>query len=220
MRNFIKVTIVLGLLLMGVKAVAQVPYFAATVGPEKVYGYTSLKIRTGIDKIESYNTFQFGIGDLFAIGADLAVNGSSSYYGLLGRFGYKFSPYFNLGLQFTPSFDLSDKFQFSYVTSALYLNGAITHDQKLFWCSNTWYGINQEAKNTIDQWFYGGYVVELSGNQRVTPMLGCLYSWEFNRDIDLALGAYYSLKKINLYLWSNDLFKSHPRIVMGIDFTM
>lgn len=33
-------------------AKAQVPYFAGTVGDGKVYGYTSLKVRPGIDQLE------------------------------------------------------------------------------------------------------------------------------------------------------------------------
>ena len=37
----------------------------------------------------------------------------------------------------TPSFNLNNNFRFSYLTSALYLNGAISRDGNLFWCTNT-----------------------------------------------------------------------------------
>ena len=30
----------------------------------------------------------------------------------------------------------------------------------------------------------------------------------------------YTLKQWNFYLWDNDFLKSHPRIVIGIDFAM
>jgi len=32
--------------------------------------------------------------------------------------------------------------------------------------------------------------------------------------------SYYTLKQWNFYLWGNDFLKSHPRIVIGIDFAM
>ncbi len=199
---------------------AQVPYFAGTVGNGKVYGYTSLKVRAGIDAIESYNTVQVGLGKHFALGADLSVNGSDAYYGFLVRCGYEISPFFNAGVQMTPSFDLSDRFGFGYLTAALYLNGAITRNKRLFWVSNTWYGINRGEKNTVDQWFYLGYNVRFEKNRGLTPMAGIIYSWEFDRDPDLAVGAYYSFKRFNLYLWSDRIFRSHPRFVVGLDFTL
>lgn len=199
---------------------AQIPYFASTVGNGKIYGYTSLKVRAGIDQLESYNTVQFGLGTHFAVGADLSTNGNAAYYGFLLRYGHRFSPFFNAGVQVTPSFDLSDRFRFGYLTSALYLNGAITQDENLFWVSNTWYGINRGAKNTINQWLYLGYNIRFKKNRSLTPMAGIMYSWEFDDEPDLAVGAYYSFKKFNLYLWSDQLFRSHPRFVIGVDFTI
>ena len=50
---------------------AQVPYFAGTVGDGKLYGYTSLKLRPGINAQETYTCFQYGIGDHFAAGTDI-----------------------------------------------------------------------------------------------------------------------------------------------------
>ena len=199
---------------------AQVPYFAETVGNGKIYGYTSLKVRTGIDDIESYNTVQIGLGKHFALGADLSVNGHESYYGFLFRGGYEFSPFFNAGVQLTPSFDLSDRFRFDYLTAALYLNGAVTRNNRLFWVSNTWYGINRGTKNTVNQWLYLGYNIRFKKDRGLTPMAGIIYSWEFDNAPDLAVGAYYSFKKFNLYLWSDRIFRSHPRFVIGIDFTL
>jgi hypothetical protein len=51
-------------------------------------------------------------------------------------------------------------------------------------------------------------------------MLGAIHSWKFDKDADLAVGAYYSIKNWNFYLWSNDLLKSHPRVVVGVDFSL
>lgn len=35
------------------------------------------------------------------------------------------------------SFDLNDNFHFAYVTTGLYLNGALSCNGRLFWCTNT-----------------------------------------------------------------------------------
>lgn len=32
--------------------------------------------------------------------------------------------------------------------------------------------------------------------------------------------SYYTLKQWNFYLWGNDFLKSHPRIIIGIDFAL
>ena len=37
---------------------------------------------------------------------------------------------------------------------------------------------------------------------------------------DLAAGLYYTFNAWNLYVWGNDILKSHPRIVIGIDFSL
>ena len=50
--------------------------------------------------------------------------------------------------------------------------------------------------------------------------LGAIHSWKFDQDVDLAVGAYYTINNWNFYLWGNDLLKSHPRLVVGIDFTL
>lgn len=198
---------------------AQVPYFAPTVGANKLYGYTSVKFRPGINAQETYTTFQYGIGKYLAAGLDLATSNGGANTGFLIRAGFPISKYFNIGFQATPSFDLNNSFKFNYFTGAMYLNGAITGDGKLFWDANTWLGINRHAANTINQWLYLGYSIPI-GNVSLTPMAGTLYSWKFDEDADIAIGAYLLLKSFNFYLWGNDLCKSNPRVVLGVDFVL
>lgn len=119
---------------------AQVPYFAKTVGQDKMYAYISIKARPGINAQETYTTFQYGLSNSLATGLDLYTSNGNSYWGALMRYGVGLSKYFNVGVQVTPSFNLSDNFKFSYLTSALYLNGNITKDGNTFWCANTWWG--------------------------------------------------------------------------------
>ena len=94
-----------------------------------------------------------------------------------------------------------------------------TNDGKFFWCSNTWLTINDGAKNTYMNWEYLGMNIPTTDKQSITPMIGAIHSWKFDQDVDLALGAYYSIKNWNIYLWGNDFFKSNPRVVIGVDFS-
>lgn len=197
---------------------AQVPYFAGTVGDGRVYGYTSVKFRPGSNAQETYTTFQYGITNFGAVGLDLYTSNGSAYTGFLIRGGYKLNKWFNVGAQVTPSFNLSNNFRFSYLIGAVYLNGNISRDGKFFWCSNTWLTINESAKDTFMNWEYLGMNIPTTAGQSVTPMVGAIHSWKFDQDADLALGAYYTIKNWNLYLWGNDIFKSHPRVVVGVDF--
>lgn len=199
---------------------AQIPYFAPTVGHQNLYGYTSLKFRPGINAQETYTTFQYGIGNLFATGLDLYTSGSSTYGGFLARFGYSFNKWIKVGLQITPSFEISNKMKFSYLTNALYLNGNITASGKYFWVANTWYTVNKGAANTANQYVYLGATYSLPRKQSITPMIGTIYSWEFNRKADLTFGLYWSVSKFNIYLWTNDILEKHPRVIVGIDFTL
>ena len=203
-----------------IMAEAQVPYFPGTVGHGKLYGYTSLKVRPGINAQETYTTFQYGIGDYVAAGLDLYTGTNCSYAGYLFRVGKKFSKWFGLGGQLTPSFDLNDNFKLSYLTTALYMNGAISKDGKLFWCSNTWWGVNDGADNTLTNWEYLGYSIPLENGRGITPMVGAIHSWRFDQDVDFAAGIYYSIKNWNVYLWGNDFLKDHPRVVIGVDFVL
>ncbi len=115
---------------------AQIPYFSSTVGNNKLYGYTSIKLRPGINAQETYTTFQYGIGNSLATGVDLSTSHNAAYAGILIRYGHKFSPYLGLGGQMTPSFDLNDNMKFKYLTTAIYTNGNILRDGRLFWASN------------------------------------------------------------------------------------
>lgn len=198
---------------------AQIPYFSSTVGNGKLYGYTSIKFRPGKNAQETYTTFQYGLSNYGAVGLDLYTSNGSAYSGFLIRGGYTISKWVGIGAQITPSFNLSNSFKFSYLTSAIYLNGNINANGKFFWCSNTWITLNEEINdNTYMNWEYIGMNISISKNQSITPMIGTIHSWLFNQEIDLAIGAFYTLANKNFYLWFNDLCKSHPRIVIGIDF--
>ena len=212
--------VILCLIFIAIFATAQVPYFAGTVGDGKLYGYTSLKARPGINSQETYTCFQFGIGDHVAAGTDIYTGVNSTYWGFLVRYGRMISPWFGIGAQVTPSFDLNNSFKYSYTTGAIYMNGQITVDGKLFWCSNTWVALNKDADNTYTNWEYLGYTFSFSEGHSLTPMLGAIHSWTFEKDADLAIGAYYSIGKFNIYLWGNDIFNTVPRLVVGVDFVL
>lgn len=199
---------------------AQIPYYAPTVGNGHFEAYTSLKIRLGEKHLGSYNSFQYGIGDYCAVGTDLTVTDENVCWGFIGRFGYTFSKYFKAGIQLTPGFNISNSFRFDNLSTAIYMNGAITKDEKLFWASNTFYNYYHRRSDDIDQWLYLGYKVGLAKLHTITPMIGTLYSWKFDSSPDIALGAYYSVNKFNFYLWGDDLLKSHPRVVVGLEVSM
>ena len=215
-----KILFSLVMALFAFEAMAQVPYFAGTVGDGKLYGYTSLKVRPGINAQETYTCFQYGIGNHVAVGTDIYTGVESSYWGILVRYGAKISPWFGIGGQVTPSFNLNDSFKYSYTTGAVYMNGQITSDGKLFWCSNTWLGFNKDADDTFTNWEYLGYTFSLKNGHSITPMVGTIHSWKFDQDVDIAAGLYYSIKNWNVYLWGNDFLKDHPRVVIGVDFAL
>ena len=207
-------------LLLTKNAIAQIPYFAGTVGDGKLYGYSSLKVRPGINRLETYTTFQYGLGKHFATGMDLYTGHKCAYWGALVRYGLTNCKWFSVGAELTPSFNLNDSFKFSHLTSALYLNGAITHDGRLFWCSNTWWIVKDGEHNTFSNYEYLGYTIPFKKGRSITPMLGAIHSWRFDQDVDLAAGFYYTFKSWNLYLWGNDFLESHPRVVLGLDFAL
>ncbi len=209
--------IIMGLM-MSVEGIAQIPYFAGTVGDKKLYGYTSLKVRPGINHQETYSTFQYGLGDHFATGLDLYSGPGCTYWGALVRYGLNISKWYNIGAEVTSSFDLNNSFKFAYLTSALYMNGAISGDGRLFWCTNTWWVVNKGSDNTYSNYEYLGYTIHLKEGHSITPMAGAIHSWQFDQDVDLAAGFYYTLNNWNLYLWGNDFLKSHPRVIAGVDF--
>jgi hypothetical protein len=207
-------------LLFSLKAMSQIPYYAATVGDGKLYGYTSVKARPGINRQETYTTFQYGLGNHVATGIDLYTGPNCAYWGALVRYGTSFSQWFNVGAEVTPSFNVNDSFKFAYLTSALYLNGTITCDQRLFWCTNTWWGVNKGDANTFSNYEYLGYNIHCSEGHTLTPMVGAIHSWLFDQDVAPAAGIYYTMHHWTLYLWSHDFLKSHPRFVVGLDFAL
>lgn len=216
-----RIVVVFTMALLGsMKALCQIPYYAGTVGDGKLYGYSSVKFRPGQNRQETYTTFQYGLGNHFATGIDLYTGPNCAYWGALARYGMNLSKWFNIGAEVTPSFDLNDSFKFSYLTSALYLNGALSTDGNLFWCTNTWWGVYKGADNTFSNYEYLGYTVHLKKGRSITPMAGIIHSWKFDKDADVAAGFYYSQGNWNLYVWGNDFLESHPRFVVGIDFAL
>ena len=169
---------------------AQVPYFAKAPGDKNLYGYTSAKFRPGINNIESYTTFQYGITDYMALGTDVYTGGNDAYWGFMLRGGYKVNKWFGIGGTATPSFDLDDNFKFSYFTGGLFMNGAITRDENLFWCTNTWFGVNRDASYTINQFSYLGYAFKIKNGDYITPMVGMEHDWKFEKNPDVAAGFY------------------------------
>src|SRR5574344_890930 len=175
-------------------SMAQVPNFAGTAGKNQIYGYFSAKARPGVNSQETYSVIEYGVNNWLATGADLYTDTKSTYLGYVVRFGKLcLSKYLNVGAQVGPSFNMSDNFNFSYLTSALYLNGNIIEDGNLFYVADTWYTINQgHINNSIDEWFYLAYKFKLKNGDGITPMVGSIYSWKFNTDMDLSAGAYYT----------------------------
>ena len=215
-----KVFVSIAMLLCAARVAAQIPYFAATVGDRKLYGYSSVKVRPGINHVETYTTFQYGIGNHFATGIDLYTGPGNAYWGALVRYGVTPCKWIGIGAEVTPSFNLNDKLKFSYLTSALYLNGAITRDGRLLWASNTWWIVNNGSSNTFSNYEYLGYTKPFRNGHSITPMAGAIHSWRFDQDVDLAAGFYYTIRSWNFYLWGNGFLKSNPRIVAGIDFAL
>lgn len=211
------VALVTGLLL-SIHLVAQIPYFAGTVGHGKLYGYTSVKARPGINQQDTYTTFQYGLDDHWATGTDLYTGLNCAYWGALARYGLNISKWYNVGAEVTSSFNLNNSFKFSYLTSALYLNGAISRNGRLFWCTNTWWIVNRDSPFTLSNYEYLGYTIPLKKGYAITPMAGTIHSWKFDQDVDIVAGCYLTLKNWNVYVWGNDFLKDHPRFILGIDF--
>ena len=132
------------------------------------------------------------------------------------------SPYFSIGAQFTPSLDMNANHKFAYMTEALYMNGNITKDGRLFWVTDTWLEQADHKMSSAKQWTYLGYTCPLgkSGNNSITPMAGIIHDWKFESDVDLSFGAYYTYKNVNLYAWTNDILTDHPRIILAVEFKL
>lgn len=208
-------------LLFSVHAFAQLPYFAGVTEKNKMYGYTSVKCRPGINHLETYTTFQYGLGADFATGIDLYTGPHCAYWGALVRYGRTINKWINIGAQITPSFNLNDSFRFSYLTNALYTNGALTKDSRLFWCSNTWWVVKNGADNTFYNYEYLGYTVPFKKEgHSITPMAGINHSWLFDQKINITAGLYYTFRKWSFYVWGDKFLEKHPRFIVGIEFTL
>lgn len=208
------------MLLLALYSFAQVPNFGTTVGDQKIYGYSAIKYRTNADVWETYATLQYGIGNHFQTGVDLYTGSGNSYIGYIVRGGTKVSDYLKIGAQLTPSFDLNEHHKFSYLTSALYINGNITKDGKWFYVTDTWLENNKDKLTSAKQWSYIGHTFGLPGNSNsITPMVGVINSWKFDQNIDLSMGCYYSHRNINLYAWANDILTKQPRVVLAVEFS-
>lgn len=198
---------------------AQVPYFGATVGKEKVFGYTSLKVRPRVNALENYTTLQFGVTDYFSVGTDLYVNKDIVEHGLYLRTGWTWSKWFSAGIQAAYVSNIRDNYKFSNVNTGIFFNGNILESGYLFWTSNTWLTLNRDGNHNYKQWWYLGSNIKFNKNNNLVPMVGLIHNWKFDQPIDLAVGAYYVYKKYSFYLWGNDFFTEHPRLTMAVDFT-
>ena len=105
---------------------AQVPYFGATVGEGKVFGYSSLKFRPKQNAQETYTTLQFGITDYFSVGTDVYANNGTVDHGLYARIGKTWNKWFSAGVQATYQSNLRDNYKFSNVNTGIFFNGNIT----------------------------------------------------------------------------------------------
>lgn len=199
---------------------AQVPYFGATVGKGKVFGYSSLKFRPGINAQETYTTLQFGISDYISLGTDIYANDGTVDHGLYARIGNTWSKWFSAGVQATYQSNLRENYKFSNMNTGIFLNGNITDKGLLFWTSNTWLTFNNGGNHSYKQWWYLGSNIKFNENNSIVPMVGLIHSWEFDQPADLAVGAYYVYKKYSFYLWGNGFFTKNPRLTVAIDFTL
>ena len=220
LMRLIRFKLILVALVFATAAKAQVPNFGTTVGDQKLYGYSALKYRANVNAWETYSTLQYGVGKYFQFGADLTTSANANYIGYIASGGYKFSDYFKLGAQLTPSFDLSDNHKFSYLTSAVYMNGNLSKNGAWFYVTDTWLENDKEHLTSAKQWTYVGHTFDLPGNgNSITPIVGAIHSWKFDQDVDLAMGCYYSHKNINLYAWANDILTKQPRFVVAVEFS-
>ena len=85
--------IFIALLALNIKA--QVPYFGATVGRDKVFGYTSVKFRPGQNTMEDYTTIQFGITDRLTHETNLYTDKNTANHGLYARIGKVWNQWIN-----------------------------------------------------------------------------------------------------------------------------
>lgn len=215
-----RIAFVCFLIVFSTGTLAQIPNFATTVGNQKLYGYSSMKYRASVRTWEAYSTLQYGIGSHLQCGADLYTTGTTTYLGYVVRGGMRLADSFKIGAQLTPSFDLGHNHKFGYLTSAIYINGDISKNGNLFYVTDTWFENDTDGLRSAMQWAYLGYHFSMRKRDNcITPMIGSIYSWKFDRSVDLSMGCYYTYKNINFYAWINDVLTDHPRIVLAIEFS-
>lgn len=198
---------------------AQVPYWGATVGEGKVFGYTSIKVRPGINAMQNYTTLQFGVTDWFSVGTDMSADKNTTDHGLYIRLGKKWNKWISTGMQSSYMSDLRDNYKFSNVNTGLFFNGYILPSGYLTWTSNTWITFNRGGGHVYEHWLYLGSNITFNDKNSLYPMIGIVHDWRLKKAADLAVGAWYTHKKYSFYLWGNDFFKEHPRLTVAIDFT-
>ena len=66
-----KIFSIIIIVLFAKSAIAQIPYYAGTVGNGKLYGYTSVKVRPGQNQQETYTTFQYGLTSHLDVGISI-----------------------------------------------------------------------------------------------------------------------------------------------------
>lgn len=214
-----RITLLILLVILSANSFAQVPYWGATVGEGKVYGYTSVKFRPGINAMQDYTTLQFGINDWFSLGTDLSVGNDYTDHGLYARVGKKWSKWISTGTQVSYMSNLRDNYTFSNINAGLLFNGFIIPSGYLTWTSNTWMTFNADGNNTYEHWLYLGSNIVFDENHSLFPMIGIVHDWKFQEPVDLAVGAWYTWNHYSVYLWGNDFFKEYPRLTVAIDFT-
>ena len=214
-----KIIISLFFVLFSICGFSQVPYWGATVGKEKVYGYTSVKCRPGINALQNYTTLQFGITDWFSVGTDLYADKETVDHGLYVRLGKKWNKWISTGIQTSYMSNLRDNYKFSNVNTGLIFNGFILPSGYLTWTSNTWMTFNSDGNHTYEHWLYLGSNIVFNDKHSLYPMIGIVHDWKFQKPVDLAIGAWYTYKEYSFYLWGNDFFKENPRLTIAIDFT-
>lgn len=210
MKRLILVTIAI---LATIVASAQIPYYSGSQGKNKTYTYFSTKFHPGENNQQMYITAQYGLLNKLDLVTDATIGTGWAYQGFGTRFNILNTKYIGIGGQIMVDFDLNNSYKFNYNCNSLYLNGNIWNG--LHWVSNTWYTIYDGTDNVLEQWTYLGWTVG-----KLTPMIGLDNYLTKPHGSDLLAGVYYSINKMNFYLWGSNLTKNFGdrRIVIGFDY--
>jgi hypothetical protein len=194
-----KIIISLVLAFVAIAASAQIPYYGASQGKGKTYTYFSTKFHPGHNNQMMYVTASHGITNYLDLVTDVTLGTGWTYQGFGARFNAVKSKYFSVGGQVTENFNINDNYKPGYTCASLFMDGGIY--KGLHWVSNTWYTINHDADNQVDQWTYLGYTIG-----KFTPMVGAITDCTHDFKTDLAVGVYANLYKGGyVYLWGSGL---------------